>query len=132
MNRFFTAALTKASQLIGEPGRIGLLLTKLSTKMKSVQWTTLAKDSQDKLYVLARMARAFSTGRYRAIAPRSIMIIIAGIIYFINPLDLIPDFILVVGLTDDVSVLLWIYNTLQKEIDKFLAWEQSLVSRKDA
>lgn len=132
MNRFFTAALTKASQLIGKPGRIVLLLTKLSAKMKSVKWNTLAKDSKEKLLVLSRMAHAFSTGRYSAISPKSIVIIIAGILYFINPLDLIPDFILVVGLTDDVSVLLWVYSSLQKEIDKFLVWEQGLVSRKGA
>jgi len=129
MNRFFTAALTKASQMAEKPGRIILLLTKLSAKMKSVQWNTLAKDSKDKLLVLSRMAHAFGTGRYRSISPKSAAIIIAGIIYFINPLDLIPDFILVVGLTDDVSVLLWVYASLQKEIDKFLAWEQTLLSR---
>ena len=130
MNRFFNAALTKASQMVGKPGRIILLLTKLGTKMKSVQWHALAKDSKDKLLVLSRMAHAFSTGRYRAISPKSVVIIIAGLLYFINPLDLIPDFILVIGLTDDVGVLLWIYNSLQKEIDKFLAWEQGIIPRK--
>ncbi len=129
MNRFFNKALNKASQMTAKPGRILLVLTELGTKVKSTQWNTLAKDSKEKLMVLSRMAHAFGTGRYRAISVKSIAIIIAGILYFINPLDLIPDFVLVIGLTDDVSVLLWIYASLQKEIDKFLIWEQGMVSR---
>ncbi|MBL7834088.1 MAG: DUF1232 domain-containing protein [Cyclobacteriaceae bacterium] len=56
------------------------------------------------------------------------MIVLAAIIYFLNPIDLIPDFIPVLGLTDDFSVLLWVYNTVTHEIDKFLTWERANLS----
>ena len=56
------------------------------------------------------------------------MIVLAAIIYFLNPIDLIPDFIPALGLTDDFSVLLWVYNTVHNEVNKFLIWERSTLS----
>lgn len=129
MNRFFDIALSKATRITGKPGRILLVLTQLGGKVKSTAWSALAKESKEKLMILARMAHAFGTGRYRGISVKSITIIVAGILYFINPLDLIPDFVFVIGLTDDASVLLWICSRLQKEIDQFIIWEQGMISR---
>ena len=51
----------------------------------------------------------------------------AVIIYFVNPLDLVPDIIPLSGLTDDFAVLVWVYNTVSNEIEKFLVWEKSQV-----
>jgi len=31
------------------------------------------------------------------------------------------------GLTDDFGVLIWVYNSIQGEINKFLEWEKSLL-----
>jgi uncharacterized membrane protein YkvA (DUF1232 family) len=51
--------------------------------------------------------------------------ILGAIIYFVNPFDLLPDIAPVIGLTDDFSILVWVYTSVQSEIDKFLAWEKS-------
>lgn len=37
-------------------------------------------------------------------------LIIGGLIYMISPIDLIPDVIPILGLTDDATVLVMIYN----------------------
>jgi uncharacterized membrane protein YkvA (DUF1232 family) len=58
------------------------------------------------------------------------MTILAAIIYFLNPIDLIPDFIPGLGLTDDFSVLLWVYNSVSTEVVKFLEWEKSTLQVK--
>ena len=50
---------------------------------------------------------------------------VAGLIYFIYPVDLIPDFIPVSGLIDDVAFIAWIYDYIKEDIDKFLEWEKS-------
>ncbi len=38
-----------------------------------------------------------------------IVLIVLGILYFISPIDLIPDVIPILGKVDDLLVLLWIY-----------------------
>jgi uncharacterized membrane protein YkvA (DUF1232 family) len=120
-------ALAKAARLAGKPGKIALLLTKLGSKLNKVDWKTVSvSTAKEKLSIFSRIASAYASGKYRDISWKSMLIVLGAIIYFLNPIDLIPDLIPVLGLTDDFSVLLWVYNTVGGEIDKFLAWERSL------
>lgn len=128
-NNFFTAALRKAASMAGKPGRLMLLLSRLAIKLREVNWQRVdAATAKDRFYVLGRLVRAYAMGHYREIPWKSFLIIVAAIIYFVNPLDLLPDLIPVAGLTDDFGVLVWVYNTVNTEIDRFLAWEQSRVA----
>jgi uncharacterized membrane protein YkvA (DUF1232 family) len=128
MNRFYTSAVKKAAMAAGKPTRLLLLLTQLSNKLREVNWKDVKTVTiKDKISVLGRLIRAYALGHYRAIPWKTILIIIATIIYFINPIDLLPDFLPVTGLTDDFGVLLWVYNSVSLEINKFLTWEKSQV-----
>lgn len=119
-------AVAKAARLAGKPGRIALLLTRLGGKLTKVNWSTVSvSTAKEKLSIFSRIASAYATGKYRDISWKSILIVLAAIIYFLNPIDLIPDLIPVLGFTDDFSVLLWVYSTVGAEIDKFIAWERS-------
>jgi len=44
--------------------------------------------------------------------------------------DLIPDWIPGIGLLDDVAVLAWVVNSLERELDAFKAWRDSLLPEK--
>jgi uncharacterized membrane protein YkvA (DUF1232 family) len=72
---------------------------------------------------LVRMARESAAGRYRRLPVRSLLAVVAAIVYFLDPLDLIPDFIPVLGFADDAAVLLWVANRVRRDLDAFLAWE---------
>src|SRR5690606_6959912 len=41
----------------------------------------------------------------------------------LTPIDFVPDFIPVVGLLDDISLLAWFMTSIKEEIDKFADWE---------
>ena len=128
-NNFFTAALRKAASMAGKPGRLMLLLSRLAVKLREANWQGVnAATAKDRFYVLGRLIKAYALGHYREIPWKSFLIVVAAIIYFVNPFDLLPDLIPLAGLTDDFAVLVWVYNTLNVEIDKFLAWEQSRVT----
>lgn len=75
--------------------------------------------------MLIRLVKTYSTGAYKAVSWKVIASILAAFIYFVNPFDLVPDFAPIVGYTDDFSILLWVYNSVQTELDKFLLWEKS-------
>jgi uncharacterized membrane protein YkvA (DUF1232 family) len=126
-NVFFDRALSSAARLSGNTGRITLLVARLGQKMTSVKWN---KDSlvaaKGKLQIFSRMSTAYASGKYRTIPWKAVMTILAAMIYFLNPLDLIPDFVPLMGLTDDFGVLVWVYNTISAEVDKFIAWEKSV------
>lgn len=125
-NVFFDRALNSAARLSGKAGRITLLLARLSKKMTQVNWNKVSVASaKEKLNVLSRITNAYVSGKYRTIPWKTMITVLAAIIYFLNPLDLIPDFIPLMGLTDDLGVLVWVYNSISTEIDKFLEWEKS-------
>jgi uncharacterized membrane protein YkvA (DUF1232 family) len=127
-NAFFSAALKKAASIAGKPGRVLLLVSKLAAKLRDVNWNNVnSKELKSKFYVLGRMVKAYAAGDYRNVSWKSVLLIIAAILYFVNPVDLLPDLIPVLGLTDDFGILLWVYNTVAGEVDKFLLWERSQI-----
>ena len=48
----------------------------------------------------------------------------AALLYFVAPLDFIPDF-LVIGLVDDVALILWLVKNYKKELEDFQSWEDA-------
>jgi len=125
-NKFFDIALNQAARLLGKKSRILAVLTRLGSKMGKVNWSPVQRQLlKDKFFTFGRLAKAYATGKYRDVPWKSMLILLAAVLYFINPLDLIPDLIPVAGLTDDFAILLWVYNSIEEEIDKFLAWEES-------
>ena len=62
-------------------------------------------------------------GRYK-LHPAITGIIGGGLLYFIVPLDLIPDYIPVVGLLDDFAVLSAIIHSLQDELTEYRKFKE--------
>jgi uncharacterized membrane protein YkvA (DUF1232 family) len=126
MNRFFTHALRKAALTAGKRSRLLMLLSQLALKLKEVNWKdNKVSAARDKFLVLGRLVKAYTMGTYRDVPWKTILMILAALVYFINPIDLLPDMLPMTGFTDDMGVLLWVYNSVSKEVDKFLTWEKS-------
>lgn len=79
----------------------------------------------ESLALLQALCLAWWRGEYRAISGKALLSVVAGLAYFLSPLDLIPDFLLGVGLLDDVAVLAWIMRTWRSELDAFVAWRNA-------
>ncbi len=80
---------------------------------------------QDSVIALARMLRAWMKGDYKNISTKSMIAVVAALIYFVNPLDFIPDFIPIIGQLDDIFILSYLIKTLNKEIERFMVWERA-------
>jgi uncharacterized membrane protein YkvA (DUF1232 family) len=131
MNKFFNAALRNAASTLVRPSRLLALLPKLAAKLKDANWKNVnAYAAKEKFFVLGRLIKAYAVGEYREVPWKTILLIVAAVIYFVNPLDLVPDIIPLTGLTDDFAVLVWVYNTVSNEIEKFLEWEKNKVSQR--
>ncbi|RZK32967.1 MAG: DUF1232 domain-containing protein, partial [Hymenobacter sp.] len=48
---------------------------------------------------------------------------LAVLLYVLNPIDLVPDFIPVLGFLDDLSLVSWFLGKFQVEIERFREWE---------
>lgn len=119
-------ALRQAARFTGNKGRMLLLITRLGSKMGEVNWSGVQREQiKLQLFTIGRLAKAYALGHYREVPWKTMMIVLGAVIYFVNPLDLLPDLVPVAGLTDDFGVLVWVYNSLGNEIQKFQTWESS-------
>ena len=78
------------------------------------------------LATLARLVRDVAARRYRAFPRRSLVAVAAGMLYFLNPLDVVMDAIPLLGLTDDVVVLSWVLHQVRRDLDAYRAWAAEL------
>lgn len=125
MNKFFNSALRNAAAA-RNPSRLLGLLSGLTSKLRDTNWRNVnAASAKEKFFVLGRLIKAYALGQYKEVPWKTILLIVAAIIYFLNPLDLVPDLIPLTGLTDDFAVLVWVYNSVSNEVEKFIAWEKS-------
>jgi len=74
---------------------------------------------------LVRIVRNWRSGDYREVPWRTLVFSTAAILYFLDPMDLVPDFIPVVGFIDDAAVIAWVMRAIRSDVSKFRDWEQS-------
>jgi uncharacterized membrane protein YkvA (DUF1232 family) len=64
---------------------------------------------------------------YREIPWTSIAMIIVAIIYLINPIDLIPDFIPIIGYIDDATVIALTLKAIKSDLNAYRKWKEAQV-----
>ena len=72
-----------------------------------------------------RLLKVYASGEYRQIPWRSLLLIIASVIYFVMPVDSIPDFIIALGFVDDAALLVWTMSAVKTDLADFVAWEKA-------
>ncbi len=113
----FARFLPLAERLLSR-GRLPALL--FAVARKGPRLGQLKEDVR----LLQALCVAWWRGEYRQISPKALVTIVAGLLYFVSPLDAIPDWLLGVGLLDDIAVLGWVLKTVSDELDAFRAWRQ--------
>ena len=74
---------------------------------------------------LSKLTFALITGKYRNISRKAIIGIIIAIIYLLNPIDIVPDFLSLFGFLDDAVILAFIAKLLEDDLNNFKDWENS-------
>lgn len=116
----------KAEKVLRDKDRVNRIVGSVSAKLKEITESSEAlKAFAGRVKVILRMVKSYVSGRYRVMPWKSVVLLVAGLIYFVTPLDLIPDFIPVVGLVDDISIIAFIFRSLRQDIDNYLEWEKT-------
>lgn len=115
----FSRFLPLAQRVLSR-GRLPALLFAVARKGKG-QGGRLGKVKED-LQLLQALCLAYWRGEYRAVSRKSMISVVAGLMYFLSPIDAIPDFILGIGMLDDIAVLAWVMRSIEVEMNAFRAW----------
>src|SRR5690606_38465547 len=118
----YRTALARATQVLKKPDRLAQLIKDASTKADKLDKGPIA-DAKDSLLTLFRLVKAYARGDYRNISWSNLVLVVSAIIYFVTPIDLVPDFILALGYLDDAAILAWTIKALGEEVREFSRWE---------
>ncbi len=73
---------------------------------------------------LIRLVQAWAKKEYRIVPWTSVIVAVMAILYFLNPFDFIPDFVLL-GFTDDAVVVAAALSSIKSDLEAFREWEKS-------
>jgi uncharacterized membrane protein YkvA (DUF1232 family) len=71
------------------------------------------------------LIRDYRSGTYRDIAPWALAAVAFGLLYLVNPVELIPDVIPMIGYLDDIAVMAVVLKLVKAELEKYAAWRKA-------
>lgn len=120
----------RSYRLVGDPQRLGRLLVRAASKMAQIGGQGISGLRRD-LTRLVALVKAWLSGEYRDVSSATLILVVAAILYFVVPLDAIPDFILGWGLVDDVAVVSYVTSLVLDELERFEIWRANAVSSEE-
>ena len=75
------------------------------------------------LKLLLSLVKDYISGAYKGIPFGSIVAALGGVLYFLSPIDFIPDFLLGIGLIDDVFVISLVLKQIHSDLQKYEKWK---------
>lgn len=123
-NIIFQQLIKRAGPLLGKPVKVGLLLREAYAKLVDPKSSQSGfAQIKEVMAAFIRLVRAYTNGSYRQVPTRAVVLGLAALLYLVLPLDIVPDFLPLIGLSDDLSVIAWFVTTFQSEITRFRSWE---------
>lgn len=102
-------------RVLQQENRIAQMLTLLSGEVVEVakDFFSMLKDHFDR--------------KYKNLPTRTITAIIVALLYLLSPVDLIPDIIPILGLTDDVALIMFVYQLIKQDVEDYRRWKKQRI-----
>jgi uncharacterized membrane protein YkvA (DUF1232 family) len=114
-------AIGTAERVVADAKRLSLVV-EAAIKKLNTHSAALGGIFAD-LQLIFRMVRAWLRGEYQQLSNRSLVLLVGALVYFLMPIDAIPDFIPGIGFLDDAGVIAMALAAVKAEVDRFKAWE---------
>lgn len=111
-----------AEDLLKDKEKLNRFLERLEKKLSKIP---IAGKYLSDIPVLVSLVKAYVRKEYTEIPLGSIIAIISALIYFLYPIDIIPDFIPMFGYADDAAVIVFAYKMVHDDVDEFKIWREA-------
>lgn len=111
----------EAETLLNDEDKMERFLQRLEKKLKVIP---IAGEKLAEVPIMASLVRSYVKKEYTDIPIGSIIAIISALVYFVSPIDLIPDSIPVLGYFDDAAVVAACWKLVDSDVEEYLKWRE--------
>ena len=111
----------KAEDLLKDDARMESFLEKIEKKIK---WIPFLAQEFKNIPTMVSMVRSYLRGNYTKIPKRTILAIVSALIYFLSPIDVVPDWIPLLGQLDDAIVIASCWKLVNKDVEDYRQWKK--------
>ncbi|MGT2712999.1 YkvA family protein [Streptococcus pluranimalium] len=111
----------KADALLRDDAKMEPFLEKLEKKLK---WIPFVRQEFKMVPILISMVRSYWKKDYTRVPRRTMLAIVSALIYFLSPIDVIPDWIPVLGQIDDALVVATCWKLVNKDVEDYRQWQK--------
>ena len=112
----------KAAAFLEDGGKMDQLLEQVEAKLESVPKAGVYLAEVPRMIALLK---DHIQKDYTETPKKSLILIVAALLYLVNPKDIIPDKYLGVGLLDDAAVVAACIALTRKDLDAYDAWKDA-------
>ena len=124
MNKRVLKIFRQARRLINEQSQVKELIWQVSQKLQNINGSNKQiNELMEYVQLFVRMIKRSITGEYSAFSHKTLLSLVFGLLYFVTPMDVVPDFIPLLGFSDDLSIVYFIIKNFKSDIEAFKVWE---------
>ena len=112
----------KAASFLEDGGKMDQLLEQVEAKLETVPKAGVYLAEVPRMVALLK---DYIQKDYTDAPKKSLIFIVAALLYLINPKDIIPDKYIGVGLLDDAAVVAACIALTKKDLDAYDAWKDA-------
>lgn len=118
--RILDGLMGKSNRILNNKHRFFNLFTRSMSKAEGIgEFDEIKTD----LKTVFSLVGDYLHGNYKKVSKTSLLLIIGSLLYLLNPMDLVPDFLLGVGFLDDLAVFTYMIKKIRQELDKYRNWK---------
>jgi len=109
----------EAEKLLHDEDKLERFFQRLEKKLKKIP---VAGKKLAVVPIMASLIKNYVKKEYTDIPIGSVIAIVSALVYFVSPIDLIPDSIPVLGFFDDAAVVAVCWKLVESDIEEYEKW----------
>ncbi len=121
LQRSFEQSKQKAKKILNDKDKMDLFLERLEKKLSLIP---IAGGMLSEIPVLISLVKAYVEKRYANVPIGTVIAIVGALLYFLSPIDLVPDLLPAIGLVDDAAVIALALKLVHDDVKEYQSWRE--------
>lgn len=111
----------QAEEMLKDEDKMERFLQRLEKKLKVIP---LAGEKLADVPIMVSLIRSYVKKEYTDVPIGTIIAILSALIYFVSPIDIVPDSIPVLGYFDDAAVVAACWKLVDSDVEEYIKWRK--------